>query len=97
MDENTLSLIAGSVLSLFFSYFPGVKGKYEKLTPDYKRVVMLVSLLVSAIGVYVTSCYGIFPTVECTREGVLGLVKVFILALVANQGTHKLSPRGNGN
>ena len=97
MDETTLGLIAGSVLSLLFSYVPGVKDAYEKLTPDFKRLVMLGLLLLSAVGVYATSCYAVFPTVECTRDGVIGLVKVFFLALVANQGTHKLSPRGNGN
>ena len=94
MTATELGSIAGIVLSLAFSYVPGLKGTYDKLSGDYKRLVMAALLLVTAGAVLGLSCAGMLANVECTQAGALGLLKVFIAALIANQGTYLLSPKG---
>jgi len=91
MTETELSSIAGIVLSLAFSYVPGLKGSYEKLSGDYKRLVMAALLLVTAGVVLGLSCTGVLANVECTQASALGLLKVFIAAMIANQGTYLLT------
>lgn len=92
MDEAQLSMIAGTVLSLLFSYVPGLKGWYEKLSADFKRLVMLVVLLVTSGAIYGLSCAGWLDMVACDKEGLIGLVNIFFAALVANQATYLISP-----
>jgi hypothetical protein len=93
MTAEELSAIAGVVLSLVFSYVPGVAGWYEKLQADWKRVLMAVLLLAVAGAISGLSCGGVIDAVECSQAGALGLVKILIAALVANQGTYLISPK----
>ena len=48
MTAEELASIAGIVLSLLFSYIPGLKDAYDGLDGDYKRLVMGLSLVVVA-------------------------------------------------
>jgi len=96
-EDNSLALIAGTVLSLLFSYGPGLRQKYDSLSPDYKRLVMLAALAVVTLGLYGASCAGVYDLpfvagVECTRAGALGLFELFVSALIANQATFLASP-----
>ena len=45
MTATELSAIAGVVLSLFFSYVPGVKSWFGDLSSEYKQTVMGLLLL----------------------------------------------------
>jgi len=94
MTAEELSGIAGVVLSLGFSYIPGLSGWYEGLGADLKRVLMGAMLLVVAVAIFGLSCGGVVNVVECSQPGALGLIKILIAALVANQGTFLISPKG---
>ena len=93
MTVESLSMVAGVVLSLVWSYIPGAQGWFDKLAPNYKRLVMLASLLVVAGGVFGLACMGRLDAVACDGDGAWQLVELFVLAAVANQGAYMLTPK----
>lgn len=97
MSTDTLSLFAGSVLSLLFSYVPGLNSKFEQLDSTYKRLAMAGLLLVVALAVVGIACAGFAAdlglAVTCDKAGAIGVLRSFVLALVANQSTYAISPR----
>lgn len=88
-----LSALAGIVLSLLFSYVPGLKDWFEKQEPDYKRLIMLGVLGVTAGGIYAASCYELWEVVACGDWK--SLVEIFVVAAIANQSAYALSPRAH--
>jgi hypothetical protein len=96
VSSEELSAAAGIVLSLGFSYIPGVSQRFDGLTPTQKRLVMLGLLLACALGVFGLSCLksGWVTAPTCNRAGAWGLAKVFVAALIANQAAFAISPRG---
>jgi len=93
MSASELSALAGVLLSLAFSYLPGISDGYDKLPSTHKRLVMAVLLLVVSIGAYGLSCANVINNVSCTQPGAIALVDAFIAALVANQAMFLLSPQ----
>lgn len=93
MTAEQLSAYAGVILSLLFSYVPGLSNWYDPLEPTRKRLIMLALLAVTVLSVYGLSCGNIYNIVTCDKTGALTLVNAFIMAMVANQATYKLSPR----
>jgi len=86
-----LAMVAGVVLSLAFSYIPGLKSLYDPLSGVWKRVVMAGLLLVVALVLFGLGCAGILGGVSCDKSGVIQLISVFIAALMANQSTYLLA------
>jgi hypothetical protein len=93
MTAETLSAVAGVVLSLAFSYVPGLAPWFGQLEATMKRLVMAGSLLIVSIVVVALSCWNITPLVACTQDGIVALVSAFLAALVANQAAYLISPR----
>lgn len=93
MSAEQLAAIAGAILSLLFSYVPGLSDWYGALESTQKRLLMAALLLLVAAGVFGASCGGIWTAVTCDKAGALGLVNALIAALVANQATYTLSPQ----
>jgi hypothetical protein len=93
MNDTTLATLAGVVLSLAFSYVPGLKGKFEALNPDFKRLIMLGALLLVTLAIYGLSCIGYSNQVTCDKSGILALVNLFISAAIANQAAYLLTVR----
>ncbi len=97
MSSETLILISGAVLSLLFSYVPSLNTWFAAKSPDIKRLIMAGMLLLVSVAVFGLSCAGLGGEIgiqlECSKEGVIGLVKTFILAIVANQGAYALTPQ----
>ena len=91
MTVDQLGSIAGVVLSLAFSYIPGVKNWFDSLESSVKQAVMGGLLIVVAGAIFGLACGGVTPVVECTKEGALGLVAVLIQALIANQATYLIT------
>ena len=97
MTPETLASISGIALSLLFSYIPGFKTWYEPLSTDSKRLVMLALLLVTTLVTFGLACANLSPeiAVACDTAGAWGLFKVFVAAVIANQATFLISPKGN--
>lgn len=93
MTAELLSAIAGVLLSLAFSYLPGISDWFDKLNPTRKRLVMAGLLVVAAVGTFGLSCAGVINDAACTQAGAWALASTFITALVANQATYSISPR----
>jgi len=92
MTETALASIAGVLLSLAFSYIPGLDGWFAALDANKKRLVMLASLFVAALGVFGLSCASLVVYVSCTQTGAWTLVTLLFSAIVANQAAYLLTP-----
>jgi len=93
MTSELLSSISGILLSLSFSYIPGLKRWFDTLDREYKQLVMGILLFLVSAAVFGLSCANILDYVTCDREGILGLVRVFIAALIANQSAYLITKR----
>lgn len=93
MNATELSAIAGVVLSLAFSYIPGLSGWFDAKEPTAKRLIMAGVLAAATFAIFVLSCASVLTLATCDQPGAIGLVTAFIAALVANQATYSISPR----
>lgn len=89
-----ISMAAGVLISLAFSYVPGLKDKFQALTPDYKRLAMLLALLIVSLGSLGVACLGRYDGLTCDNDGLWRVIEVFILAAIANQTAYQLTPKG---
>lgn len=88
VSVQVLAGLAGLILSLSFQYVPRLSDWYGKQDAQTKSLVMLASLIVASVLIYGGSCTGLYPLgIACGWGGVAELIRVFLAALVANQGT----------
>ena len=92
MTETTLASLAGAVLSLAFSYIPGLTEWYAQLAANYKRLVMLAALIIVTLGIFGASCAGLSAQVSCDMTGAKSLLPLFVSAVIANQAAYMLTP-----
>ena len=89
MTENTVGMLAGTLLALLFGYAPGLRTWYEALEPTRKALVMAGLLVASSAGLYGAACWTPWPVgVTCDDAGFWQLAQLFMAALVANQATY---------
>lgn len=89
MSAELLSSVAGILLSLIFSYVPGLSTKYEALETTQKRLVMLGALVIVTGAMFGFACLGWFGVpLTCDQAGIEQLLGAFVLALTANQATY---------
>lgn len=93
MESISLAGLAGTVLFFLFEYIPGFSAWYEKKDEATKRLIMLGLLVVTAVGVFLLSCYGPFDYVACAESGIWQLLELLFAAAVANQVTHSLAKK----
>jgi hypothetical protein len=94
MTPEIIASVAGLLLSLAFAYFPGLKGQYDTLDSGRKAQVMALALFAVSAGALALSCVGWFSIpITCDKVGVETMVKAFLAALVANQGSYMLFVR----
>ncbi len=94
LTPDLLAAIAGVILSLAFSYIPGLNTKFAALDETWKRLVMLVLLLITAGTIFGLGCASIIqPGLTCDKSGLTQLIWIFILAAMANQTAYKLTPQ----
>jgi hypothetical protein len=89
---NVVSVVAGIVLSLLFSYVPGVQDWFGNLDGTRKRLVMLLVCALAASVIYAASCAGLAyqSTITCDKQGLMALLQLFAGAVVANQMAYLL-------
>ena len=112
MTAETLTMFTSVLLSLGFSYIPGLSFWYARLGEaggdggsqsdggTLKRLVMLALLVLTAGGVFGLACSGwgagLGIALACDQAGAAGLARALVLAVIANQATYKISPRFQG-
>ena len=93
MTAEALSALAGLVLSLSFSYIPGLRTWFKTLTTEWKRASMALLLLALALIVFGLSCADVGTWLTCDKDGAIGAFTIFIAALMANQTAFLISPQ----
>ena len=91
MNSEVLASVAGIALSLAFSYIPGLKNSFERLSREAKQMTMGLMLVAVAGAVFSLSCAGLDVGVSCSQTGAIGLVQNLVAALVANQSTYLIT------
>jgi hypothetical protein len=97
MSAETLSMVAKVIPSLTSSYVPGINVKFSRLSDEHKRLILLEILVLVSLGILGISCIGsgeLFD-LRITRDqaGLIDLIKVLVVAIVANQGVYTICPK----
>lgn len=100
MTAETLAGLAGVILSLLFSYIPGLNTKYASLTSQAKSLIMLGILALITAAVYGMACWGVLTdltgwTLTCDKAGMIALARIFAVAAAMNVTTYTLSAQTN--
>ena len=93
MTSDQLSAAAGIVLSLAFSYLPGLRQWYADKDDETKALLNLGSLVVVGLFAFGVSCAGIQSVVPCTQPGAWAIVQAIFWAAVGNMTTHGITKR----
>lgn len=64
MTAELLASVAGIILSLGFSYIPGLNTRFARLEGTYKRLIMTSMLVIVGGAIYALSCTGWWPAVS---------------------------------
>lgn len=95
MTPEYLAGLAGVLLTLAFSYLPGLSDWYETKDETAKRQIMLGLLFVVAAGALGITCAGfggdLGIPLTCDRAGVVLAIKTFATAVIANQAFHRIT------
>ena len=98
MTPEILAAVAGIILSLAFSYVPGLRTRFAELPKETHQLAMLGLLIIVAAGSYGLACAGILTelfgvALACDKSGLLGLIRALVFAVMANQGVYQLTPK----
>lgn len=82
--------IAGFILSWALKLFPGFSTWFNALDGKQKSQVTILSIIATAMVVFVFSCGGIVTAIKltCTANGVLDLVSSIISVWISSQTTY---------
>ena len=96
MTADSLAATAGVLLSLAFSYIPGLAEWYVLKADPVKRLIMLGLLLLVGLGAFGLACGGLAADfglpVTCDKTGAIALLRSFSVAAIANQTAYALTP-----
>jgi hypothetical protein len=94
LTPELLASVAGTIISLGFSYIPGLSTKFAALSAVVKSAIMAGLMVVVSVVIFVAGCNGLIVTgLECTTGGGWKLVSVILAAIIANQAAYQLSPQ----
>jgi multisubunit Na+/H+ antiporter MnhG subunit len=94
ITAESLALVTGAILSLCFSYIPGLKDWFEPLENKYKQAIMGALLIVVAFAIYGLSCAAVFSYFTCDKAGFMQVVEILVFALIANQSIYLITKKG---
>jgi hypothetical protein len=96
ISAEDICMAAGVLLSLGFSYVPGINERFGLLSPTQKRLAMLALLALVTGCIFALSCLEapvLAGSIACNQAGAWGLLRALALAAIANQAAYALSPR----
>jgi len=86
MDNMTLSMLSGIILSIGFSYIPGVHEKFMALDGVRKRLVLLAIMAVVTLAQFVYRS-------DFSLPAAWRAIGYFALETMANQATYAIVPQ----
>lgn len=93
ISSAVLASITAIVLSLLFSYIPGLRTWYAGKSDEFKKLFMLGLLAVVSGSIFALGCFNLLAVdLTCDKDGAIKLVTMFVLALTANQATFMITP-----
>jgi len=97
VTPEALVLFAGVLLSLCFSYIPKLNVWFAAKSEEFKKLFMLGLLLIVTLGIFLLGCFKIVPVeaFTCDQQTAVKFFYMFVLALISNQSTYKISPMTN--
>ena len=96
LTPDVLAAIAGAIISLGFSYIPGLSVKFAALLPEVKRLIMAGIMILVSVAIFALGCNGLLVSgIACEQSGLVQLVTIILSAIVANQGTYAITPQTN--
>jgi len=95
LGDDVLIALAGVVLSITFTYSPGLRVAYGGLASETKQLIQLILIVAIAGIMFAFTCtqFWLVPGVDCSKQGLITLVVYIFLAAGGNQLTYKLSPQ----
>jgi hypothetical protein len=92
LTPTLIAMGGAALLSLAFSYIPGLRVKFAGVDPTYKRLVMVGLCALFALAVMGVTCLNLWTTnLTCDQKGWVQAAWFFGAAVIANQTTFSLS------
>lgn len=96
ITEEWMAAAVGLVLTLLFSFFPGLNTWYAEKSENYKKMFMAGVLFVTLAAVFGGACLGLLSGIECTLAGGWQILQLYVIAVVVNQSVFKITPVTSG-
>lgn len=95
MTPETLAAFVGIILSLAFSYIPGLRAWFDLRTGDEKRMIMGGVIVAASLILFGVACAGFAADfglmLACTRPDAVRLLSITVMMLVGNQSAYTIS------
>ncbi len=95
MEISPEVIVAGAaiILSLLFSYIPGLRVWYGGKSEEFKKLFMLGLLVVFSGSLFGLGCAGLLSvSLPCSKDGAVQLIWYLGIAVATNQGAYLISP-----
>lgn len=93
-NAELIALIAGTVISLLFSYFPVLRVKFAGMTQEAKSGIMLGLNVLVVVALCLLDAFDVLELgLSFDKAGIVKIFMVFFSALIANQSTYMVSPQ----
>ena len=86
-----ITAVVASVISLVFSYFPGLSEAYAALRSHVKSFIMILLMLIVTVVIVLLVQFGYIPSAQPVTWSYA--VYCFIQALIANAATYIIAPQ----
>jgi hypothetical protein len=92
---DLLVAVVGAVVSLLFSYVPGLSGWFYKQTVDARKGIMAIVVIVVAALMYGALALGIIEGLPLGAATAWKFAEVVFFVLAGNQIIYMISPDGS--
>lgn len=93
-NAELIALIAGTVISLLFSYFPVLRVKFAGMTQEAKSGIMLGLNVLVVVALCLLDLFEVFDFgLTFDKAGIANIVLTFFAAMIANQAVYSISPQ----
>ena len=85
--------VVGGLLSLIFTFMPGLNIKYAGLPSNVKSAIMLVLIVAISFILYLLNCYGVIVVIGMVCGNIALLVELIWFTALSNQVVYMLTPQ----
>ena len=89
MDNVTISMVIGAILSAIFEFAPGVRTWWEGLTPAQRGYLNGLFVAVASVGVVLYQCY-LSTEGACPTNWLEAILAIVLPLFVGNQVSYNV-------